>query len=341
MTGSPENPAGKVFCVDIGGEGQRLDQWLAGQMPEYVSRNRVQAMIKAGVVQIDGVVAREPKRKLKQSERISLRIPDLGDPEPSAENIPLDVLFEDESLIVVNKPAGMVVHPAAGNWTGTLVNALLYHCGDSLKGIGGVKRPGIVHRLDKETSGVLVIAKTDEAHADLAAQFADHGRTRKLDRRYLALVWGSPTNTAGKIETSLGRSRTNRLKRAVVNPDAPDAKHAVTHYRVIKRLGADNAGQALASLLECRLETGRTHQIRVHLAHIYHPLIGDREYGKHFETKTARLSSAGKTAAEALGGQALHAAILAFEHPVTGDVMRFEVPPPKPFQALIDALEDI
>ena len=192
-----------------------------------------------------------------------------------------------------------MVHPAPGNWTGTLVNALIHHCGDSLKGIGGVRRPGIVHRLDKDTSGIMVVAKTEQAHAGLAAQFADHGRSGPLERAYLALVWGAPARNTGTIDAPLGRSPNNRLRRAVVREDAQDAREAITHYTVLRHLDGVGDGQANASLMECRLETGRTHQIRVHMAHIGHPLIGDREYGAHFNTKANVLAEPAQSAVKA------------------------------------------
>ncbi|MCB1448571.1 MAG: RluA family pseudouridine synthase, partial [Nitratireductor sp.] len=259
------------FVVDQPGIGQRLDAWLASQMPQHVSRSRVKALIHEGAVTCNDKPCTEPNYRLKADDIIVLEVPEPDNAEPQAENIPLEILYEDEHLIVVNKPAGMVVHPAPGNWSGTLVNALLYHCGDSLKGIGGVRRPGIVHRLDKETSGILVAAKTDEAHAGLAAQFADHGRSGPLERVYLAFVWGTPQRNTGTIDAPLGRSQSNRLKRAVVSIAGPDAREAITHYTIIQHLDGAGDGRTNASLVECRLETGRTHQIRVHMAHIGNP----------------------------------------------------------------------
>ncbi|MGO4838399.1 RluA family pseudouridine synthase, partial [Rhizobiaceae sp. 2RAB30] len=213
-------------------------------------------------------------------------LPEPEAPEPLAEDIPLDVLFEDDSLIVINKPAGLIVHPGAGNWTGTLVNALIHHCGDSLSGIGGVRRPGIVHRLDKDTTGVMVAAKTDQAHRALSDAFADHGVTGDLQRAYVALVWGAPARMTGSIDAPLGRAA-DRLRRAVVPAGRDDARHAITHFEVKERFGKEP--DPIASLVNCRLETGRTHQIRVHMAHIGHPLIGDRDYGQAFRTKANRL----------------------------------------------------
>ena len=237
----------------------------------------------------------------------------LPPPEPAApapEHIPLNIVFEDDEIIVIDKPRGMVVHPAAGNATGTLVNALIAHCGASLSGIGGVRRPGIVHRLDKDTTGVMVVAKTDRAHAKLAAQFADHGRTGPLRRGYLAFVWGAPDRPRGTIEAPIDRHPHARDKMAV----RQGGREAITHWEVLERFpGAD--GKPVASLLACRLETGRTHQIRVHLAHAGHPLIGDSVYGPGFRTKVALLSPQAAAAVEALGRQALHAYLLGHRTP--------------------------
>ena len=238
---------------------------------------------------------------------------------------------------MVNKPAGLVVHPGNGNWTGTLVNALIHHCGDSLSGIGGVKRPGIVHRLDKDTSGVLVVAKHDKAHNNLSAQFADHGRNGALERAYVALVWGMPERPAGTVDAFLGRSHRDRTKQAVVKEDREDARYAITHYKIEERFGENNDATALASLIECRLETGRTHQIRVHMAHIGHPLIGDSEYGGAFKTKANRLTDALKETVQNFQRQALHARLLAFEHPMTGEFMEFTAEVPEDMQKLLEA----
>jgi 23S rRNA pseudouridine1911/1915/1917 synthase len=258
-----------------------------------------------------------------------VRLPPPEPASPEAQHIPLNIVFEDEHLIVIDKPAGLVVHPAAGHRSGTLVNALIAHCGASLSGIGGVMRPGIVHRLDKDTSGLLVVAKTDQAHRGLAEQFAEHGRDGRLERVYLALVWGVPERYRGTIEASLARSASNRQKIAVSR--ATTARRAVTRYEVKKDFG-------VASLVECRLETGRTHQIRVHLAHAGHPLLGDQTYGKGFASSASRLSEEARQALAALGRQALHAAVLGFEHPVTGEPMRFTSPPPADFARLLSAL---
>jgi 23S rRNA pseudouridine1911/1915/1917 synthase len=238
--------------------------------------------------------------------------------EPEGEDIPLKVVFEDDHIIVIDKPRGLVVHPAGGHWTGTLVNALIAHCGDSLSGIGGVRRPGIVHRLDKDTTGLLVAAKTDRAHHSLAAQFADHGRTGALQRGYLAIVWGAPDRPKGTVNAPIERHPRARDRMAV----REGGREAITHWQLLERYdGAD--GKPVASLLACRLETGRTHQIRVHMAHIGHPLLGDDAYGPGFKTKAAHLSPAGRDALTALGRQALHAYLLTIEHPLTGKLLEF------------------
>ncbi len=230
---------------------------------------------------------------------------------------------------MIDKPAGLVVHPAPGHAAGTLVNALIGHCGASLSGVGGVRRPGIVHRLDKDTSGLLVAAKTDAAHRGLAELFADHGRTGSLEREYLALAWGGFDAAAGKVAAPIGRDPRHRQKMAVAAEER--GRHAATHWRLEEALGP-------AALIACRLETGRTHQIRVHMASIGHPLLGDSAYGAGFKTKAARLSEAAKAALAALGRQALHASVLGFEHPQTGERLRFERPPPEDFTRLLKAL---
>ncbi|MDW6021814.1 RluA family pseudouridine synthase [Mesorhizobium sp. BAC0120] len=326
-SGGPDSEEnGELIEVLVPGEaaGQRLDQWLAGAL-EGFSRSRVQALIKAGAVTLADAAIREPSHRIAAGARFAITMPEPEDPEPKGEAIPLDVLYEDAEIIVVNKPAGLVVHPGAGNWTGTLVNALIQHCGESLSGIGGVRRPGIVHRLDKDTSGVMVVAKTDQAHRALSEAFADHGRTGDLKRAYEALVWGAPQRNSGTVDAPLGRAR-DRVLRAVVTQEREDARHAVTHFAVLERFPA--GGEALASLLECRLETGRTHQIRVHMAHIGHPVIGDPDYGKAFRTKANRLPEPFRSAVAAFPRQALHARLLEFRHPSTHMRMRFEAPMP-------------
>jgi len=330
--------AAKAFCVLPQDAGSRLDQWLTGQMEGALSRARLQALIRDGMVTVGGTAATEPKRKLKAGEEVAVTLPEPEPAQPEPENIPLDILYEDDQLIVVNKPAGLVVHPGAGNWTGTLVNALLHHCGDSLSGIGGVRRPGIVHRLDKDTSGVLVVAKTDLAHKALSAAFADHGRNSFLERAYAAVVWGTPARMTGTIDAALGRSSSDRTQRAVVSPSHPDARHAVTHFTVEERFGSKPDATAVAALVECRLETGRTHQIRVHMAHIGHPLIGDRDYGQGFRTKAKTLDEPLRGLIERFPRQALHARLLAFEHPVGGAEMRFEADLPADMAELVVGL---
>jgi 23S rRNA pseudouridine1911/1915/1917 synthase len=316
--------------VDGEAAGGRLDAVLAGAH-NLLSRNRIKDLILTGAVSVGGVTVSEPNYRVKAGETIVLLAPPPEDPEPKPEAIPLDILFEDAHLIVVNKPAGMVVHPAPGSPGGTLVNALIHHCGDSLKGIGGVKRPGIVHRLDKDTSGVIVAAKTEKAMKHLAAQFADHGRTGPLHRAYIAYAWGSTQTAAGTIDAPLGRDQHNRLKQAVRR----DGREAITHYAVEARFGAEGWD---VTRVQCQLETGRTHQIRVHMNHIGHPLLADPVYASGFITKINRLPDAPKAAIVALRRQALHAAELGFEHPATREEMHFQAPLPPDLQALDDAL---
>lgn len=335
----PDTEAGgewKELEVEAEAEGERLDRWLAAALAPEVSRSRVQALIRGGAVTVEGATVTEPKRKVSSGEHFRVTLPEPEPPEPAGESIPLDILYEDDALIVIDKPAGLVVHPGPGNWTGTLVNALIHHCGETLSGIGGVRRPGIVHRLDRDTSGVMVVAKTDHAHRVLAEAFADHGEEGDLERAYLALVWGAPPRAAGTIDAPLGRSPHDRTLRAVVSEGRADARRAVTHYTVLARYGSDQRGGAITSLVECRLETGRTHQIRVHMAHIGHPVIGDPAYGRAFRTKVKRLPP---PLAEKVAGfprQALHARLLAFRHPGTGRMMRFEAPVPADMRELLD-----
>ncbi|WP_287091439.1 RluA family pseudouridine synthase [Methylobacterium fujisawaense] len=308
--------------------GVRLDRALVTLFPD-LSRARLQDLIRAGHVKRDGLPARDPAAKVAAGASIILTVPPPAPAEPVAEAADLPIVYEDDDLIVIDKPAGLVVHPAPGHESGTLVNALIAHCGASLSGIGGVRRPGIVHRLDKDTSGLIVVAKNDAAHQGLTAQFADHGRTGPLERAYAALVWGLPQPRAGTIRASLARSRFHREKIAVVSDDS--GRHAVTHYAVAESYRE-------ATLVRCRLETGRTHQIRVHLAHRGHPLLGDTVYGGAFRTKAARLSLEARAALTALGRQALHAELLGFSHPRTGETLRFESALPTDLTALIQAL---
>jgi 23S rRNA pseudouridine1911/1915/1917 synthase len=325
------------FSFEVATEdaGARLDRFLA-ERPEIVaahlSRSRLKGLIETDRTRINGAIAGEPARKLAAGDVVSLTVPPPEPAEPQAENIALNIVHEDDHLIVIDKPAGLVVHPASGHETGTLVNALIAHCGESLSGVGGVKKPGIVHRIDKDTSGLLVVAKTDAAHHGLSRLFADHGRSLPLTREYLAFVWGVPDRAHGTIETSLGRHSIQREKMAVV-PEAR-GREAITHWEKLADYG-------VASLIACQLETGRTHQIRVHMAHIGHPLIGDATYGSGFKTKIAKLPENARLAVEKLGRQALHAATLGFEHPQTKEELVFESDLPADLQALKDALETI
>jgi 23S rRNA pseudouridine1911/1915/1917 synthase len=270
---------------------------------------------------------------VKAGERIRVAIPAPEPAKPKPQAIPLDILYEDPDIIVINKPAGLVVHPAAGHRAGTLVMARIAHCGDTLSGIGGEKRPGIVHRLDKDTSGVMVVAKNDRAHQSLAAQFADHGRNGPLRRSYLAFVWGVPRSPKGTIDKPLGRHPQARDKIAV----RPDGRRAITHWALLEEY-MDPSGKPVAALVQCTLETGRTHQIRVHLASIGHPLIGDDVYGPGYRTKAAVLADSGRAAVTGLRRQALHAFLLGIEHPVSHDYLEFRSPVPDDLSALRSAL---
>ena len=314
-------------------EDARLDKALALAFPD-ISRARFQSLIAEGHVSVEGRSEIEARTKVKAGQLLSVTIPEATPAEPQAEVIDLDVVYEDRDLIVIDKPAGLVVHPGAGNETGTLVNALIAHCGGSLSGIGGVKRPGIVHRLDKDTSGLLVVAKNDAAHHGLSEQFAAHGRDGRLQRAYLAVVWGAPERRAGTVTASLARSTANRQKMAVSR--STQAREAVTHYEVLERFGTP----PLVSLVRCELETGRTHQIRVHMAHIGHPLLGDASYGTGFKSAVAKLSPAAQGELKLLNRQALHATLLGFEHPRTGRALHFERPPPSDLTRLIAALRE-
>lgn len=309
----------------------RLDKALAAAFPD-VSRARFQALIAEGAVSVEGETVTEARHKVKPGESLRVVLPEAAPALPQAEDIALPIVFEDDDLIVIDKPAGLVVHPGAGNETGTLVNALIAHCGDSLSGIGGVKRPGIVHRLDKDTSGLLVVAKNDKAHHGLSAQFAAHGRDGRLERSYLAIVWGVPERRQATISAAIDRSTANRQKMAVSR--GANAREAVTHYEVLEVLGTP----PVASLVRCVLETGRTHQIRVHMAHVGHPLLGDAVYGAGFRTSAKKLSETSKEALNALNRQALHATSLGFEHPRTGRQMRFDSPAPDDFGRLLASL---
>ena len=317
-----------------GSEGSaRIDRVLAAHLAD-LSRSRLKALILAGSVSIGAAPIRDPAYHVSRGDTIIIDVPEAADPTPQGEDIALDVVYEDDDIIVIDKPAGLVVHPAAGHATGTLVNALIAHCGDSLSGIGGVKRPGIVHRLDKDTSGLMVAAKNDRAHQSLTAQFADHGRTGEMRRGYLAFAWGVPNRPRGTIDAPIDRNPHTPQKMTVY----VGGRKAVTHYEVRETFNGQD-GKPVASMLACRLETGRTHQIRVHLTHIGHPLMGDAAYGPHFKSKANQLGPQGRSALAVLNRQALHAYLLVLEHPRTGDVLRWESPLPEDLLLLKEALE--
>ncbi|MCP1972401.1 RluA family pseudouridine synthase [Bradyrhizobium elkanii] len=328
------NGGRKLEVVVAGDEGSaRLDRVLAQRSPE-LSRSRLKALILAGSVTVKDAVVRDPAYHVAKGDTIIIDVPEAAPAEPQGEDIALDIVFEDDDIIVIDKPRGLVVHPAAGHASGTLVNALIAHCGASLSGIGGVKRPGIVHRLDKDTTGLMVVAKNDHAHQSLTAQFADHGRTGPMERGYMAFVWGVPNRPHGTIDAPIDRHPYAREKMAV----RQGGREAITHFEVLASF-AGRDGKPVASLLACRLETGRTHQIRVHLAHLGHPLLGDSVYGAHFKTKAGQLGAEGKDALTALGRQALHAYLLALEHPRTGELLHWEAPLPEDLLLLQGALE--
>lgn len=306
-------------------EGERLDRFISSFLENY-TRSRVKEMIKSGCVKRDEKTIIEPNARVKPDDCYAVVLPPIKPAIPKPENIPLHIVYEDDDLVIVDKPAGLVVHPATGHWNGTLVNALLYHCGESLSGVGGVKRPGIVHRLDKETSGLMVVAKNDAAHLGLSEQFADHGREGPLTRSYTALVWGEPFPQKGKISTLVARSQKNALKMAVVKTSG---REAITHYQLLEKYGTStqknkNDNQAvIASKIICNLETGRTHQIRLHLSHIGHPLIGDPVYGVGFKSKADSLPQEIQNSIRQLNRQALHATTLGFKHPISGNYLEF------------------
>ena len=335
--------------IEDGAASERLDAALAKRVPA-LSRSRLKVLITEGQVHSAGATLKDPSRRVNAGDRITIEVPETTSAIPLGEDIPLEIVHEDDDLIVIEKPAGLVVHPGAGNWTGTLVNALISHCGASLSGIGGVARPGIVHRLDKDTTGLMVVAKTDRAHVHLSRQFADHGRTGVLERAYLALVWGLPRQRTGTLESLIGRSPKNREQMAVVKSGG---REAITHYEVLesftlrdtdtnrRKVPGSAPPEVLASLVECRLETGRTHQIRVHMAALGHPLLGDTTYGSGFRTKIDKLEREAPEVADALKAlkrQALHAYLLAFEHPASKKLMRFEGEIPDDLARLVEAL---
>ena len=319
------------FVVAPEQAGQRLDKFLAAQAPE-LSRTRIQSLVSEGQVSLNGAVWGSASHKLKGDDHITMNVPEAGDDTPVAEDIPLDIVYEDDALIVINKPVGLVVHAGAGHADGTLVNALLHHCGDTLSGIGGVKRPGIVHRLDKDTSGLMLVAKTDKAHKKLSAQLSD----RTLHRRYKALVWGAPVPRKGLVDAPIGRHPSNRQKMGVVHRNGREAR---TQYLLAEEYGP-------VSMVECTLETGRTHQVRVHMAHAGHPLLGDPLYGLARNGQVSRLKKGGlpeELIPQVLDfpRQALHAAEIAFIHPLTDEEMWFESDLPEDMQALISIINQM
>ena len=326
---------GQRLEVTVGGDegSPRLDRVLAVLRPE-LSRSRLKALILAGSVTARGDPIRDPAYHVAAGDTITIDVPEAVAPEPKGEDIALDIIYEDDDIIVIDKPKGLVVHPAAGHESGTLVNALIAHCGASLSGIGGVRRPGIVHRLDKDTTGLMVVAKNDQAHQSLTAQFADHGRTGPMQRGYMAFIWGVPNRQRGTVDAPIDRHVYAREKMAV----RPGGREAITHWE-LQAAYQGRDGKPVAAFLACQLETGRTHQIRVHLAHIGHPLMGDAVYGPHFKTKAGQLGTQGKDALTALGRQALHAYLLALEHPRTGELFHWEAALPEDLLLLQRALE--
>lgn len=302
------------LTIDEEMKGTRLDLVLSVALEEF-SRSFIQKLFENGRITVDGQICREKKLKAAAGSVVIIDIPEPEKLEVTAEDIPLDIVYEDDDVLVVNKPAGMVVHPAPGNYTGTLVNALMYHCGDKLSSINGVIRPGIVHRIDKDTSGLLMVAKNDKAHSSLSQQLSEHSITR----RYNAVVYSNIKEDEGTVDRPIGRDPSNRLRNAVTELNS---KNAVTHYKVLERFGS-------FSLIEARLETGRTHQIRVHMAYLKHPLLGDELYGP------AKSKAASKLGAKR---QMLHAGILGFVHPSTGEYMEFQSPLPEDFEKVLDKL---
>lgn len=331
MEGKSTTFGGRTIAVTIAPElaGERLDRALAASIAPPLSRSRVKALIEAGQVRANGgATITEPSKRVKPGQTFAIFIPEAEPAVARGEELPLDVIYEDADVIVVDKPAGMVVHPAPGNPSGTLVNALIAHCGDALSGIGGVRRPGIVHRLDKDTRGLIVAAKNDEAHKSLAAQFAKHS----VERVYAALVWGVPRPKTGEIAGAIGRSRVDRRKMTVVRRGG---KAALTRYRVTQAFAG-----GVVSLLECRLATGRTHQIRVHLAAKGHPLVGDPVYGRR-AARRRMLPAAADAAIDGFAHQALEAIVLGFRHPASQKEVRFERPLSNRLNRLIGILEKL
>jgi 23S rRNA pseudouridine1911/1915/1917 synthase len=338
-TGPDDGESGEDVVLLEAGEdaaGARIDRWLAGQCPD-ISRTRLKQLILEGAVVMNGKPCTDPSKKLKAGAALAVIVPPPLDDAPVPENIPLSIVYEDNDLLVIDKPAGLVVHPAPGHRTGTLVNALLHHCGASLSGIGGVRRPGIVHRLDKDTSGLMLVAKNDRAHAGLSAQLAD----RTLSRIYSALVWGVPSPRKGTVKTSIGRHSTQRLKMAA---NVKQGRAAATHYEIREAYGH------AAALLECRLETGRTHQVRVHQVRVHmsflgFPLVGDPVYGKQKTGAESLLKKDGyeahaRASILAFPRQALHARQISFIHPASGDSLTFEAALPSDLAGLINLFKN-
>jgi 23S rRNA pseudouridine1911/1915/1917 synthase len=309
-------------------EGERFDRLLARSQPK-LSRSRIQALIKEGCTSVDGETITNPSYRVKHGQQLLAIVPPVRPTTVIAQVIPLVIPFEDNDLLIVDKPAGIAVHPAPGTPDSTLVNALLAHCGDSLSGIGGERRPGIVHRLDKGTSGLIVVAKNDTAHAALSAQF----QARDVERSYAAVVWGTPSPRDGEIVSNIGRSSRDRKKMAVVSP--PKGRNAITRYRTER---AFDSGE---SLLECRLGTGRTHQIRVHMTDLGHALIGDQTYGRNTNARLKRLSAKQAETIQRFPRQALHAQLLGFIHPTRHVPLRFKSALPYDMIELIGTLEDV
>ena len=319
MNDAPESTRLEIAIAETASS-ERLDRALAMARPE-LSRSRIKALIEQGHLKLGGARIMDPALRVKPGQAFTLEIPPAAPAQPRGQAIDLNIVYEDDDLIVIDKPAGMVVHPAPGNPDNTLVNALIAHCGDSLSGIGGERRPGIVHRIDKDTSGLIVAAKNDAAHQALSAAFEKHD----IERAYLCLVWGVPSPTSGAITGNIGRHPVDRKRMAVVSRGG---KPAVTHYRVLKSFGHG------AALVECRLETGRTHQIRVHMTKLGHPLIGDPVYGKPTAARRGRLPLEARAAAEAFPRQALHATLLGFNHPRTGQHLVWRSESPEDFRRL-------
>src|SRR3954469_4844104 len=333
--GSSDQRKAQTLNVTAGADhaGWRLDRFLAASLPDF-SRSRLQQLLEAGTVSLGARTIKDANPRVKPEESYLVTVPPAAPATPQGQDIPLDVVYEDKDLIVIDKPAGLVVHPAAGNLDGTLVNALIAHCGAQMLSIGGEARPGIVHRLDKDTSGLLVAAKTERAMASLAKQFANH----TIERAYNAVVWGAPRDSNGLIESQIGRSPFDRKRMSVLRAGG---KRAATRYKVLEKFGT--AERAFASLIECRLETGRTHQIRVHLTHLGHPLIGDPQYGRGRSAPRPKdpTEERAYTVAAEFPRQALHAFVLGFQHPSLHQTLRFEAPWPADFAQLVEALRGL